>query len=138
MKRRLLNTEWVYLKQLKTCLYIKIPNLIISPPLLAAPEQALDGDCFIYTENNSGDVEQEEAEDSCKQNYSPVEVIPLLLLSLLSLRWSWNCSVQLQIHSKESWGKLYVCLPMTLISVCNDLPRELLTLLIARYMQLFR
>ena len=64
---------------------IKIPNLIISPPFLATPEQGLDGDCFIDTENNSGDVQQEEAEDSHKQNNSQVEVISLLLLSVVSL-----------------------------------------------------
>ena len=56
---------------------IKIPNLIISFPLLAAPEHVLDGGCFIDTHHDSGNVEEEEHEDSHKQNYSQIEVIPV-------------------------------------------------------------
>ena len=59
--------------------------MIKSLPLLAAPDQVLDGDCFIDTDDNTGDVEHEEHEDGHKENYSEVEVIPLLALSLLGL-----------------------------------------------------
>ena len=56
---------------------IKIPNLIISFPLLAAPEHVLDGGCFIDTHHDSGNVEEEEHEDGYSGTYcwSPYPVI---------------------------------------------------------------
>ena len=72
---------------------IKIPNLIISFPLLAAPEHVLDGGCFIDTHHDSGNVEEEEHKDGHKQNDSQIKVIPVLIFSPLRFYSSYIMQV---------------------------------------------
>jgi hypothetical protein len=73
-------------------LNIKIPNLIISFPLLAAPEHVLDGGCFIDTQQDSGNVQEEKHKDGHKQNYGEIEVIPVLIFS--PLRFYSSCIIK--------------------------------------------
>ena len=70
-----------------------MPNLIISFPLLAAPEHVLDSGCFIDTHEDSGNVEEEEHENGHKQNYSQIEVIPVLNFSPLRFNSSYIMQV---------------------------------------------
>ena len=67
-----------YLNQLQHSLCIKIPDGVKSFSFLAAQENIMNGDGFIDTEDDSGEVEEEEHDDGGNQNSGIVDNIILI------------------------------------------------------------
>ena len=70
-----------YLNQLQHSLCIKIPDGVKSFSFLAAQENTVNGDGLIDTEDDPGEVEQEEHDDGGNKNHRMVDIIILITQS---------------------------------------------------------
>ena len=73
------------LKQLECRLDIEVPDLVVAQPLLATPQQVLDGESFVDADYDPGDVEHDEQEHSDEEDDGEVDVRLDLVLLLLTL-----------------------------------------------------